>query len=481
MTAGRGRTIWLAAAFAAVSTVVAPVPAGAAPEAGDEWDPRIEAIAEEVADLRGLEFEEPVEALFLGDKAFRKRVTSEEDDLTKSDKFDLRFSEAELRALGLVGGDIDLFATVNEEVGSGVVAYYNPDNGRIVIRGKRLDPFTKVSVAHELTHALQDQHFDLAALDEQAADSSGATEAVTALVEGDATRIELEYLDTLDDDEQDRYWEQAETFGTDPDEPVLDEPVDASSALAGATFDAPYALGPSMVSILEVDGGNRRVDRAFRHPPTTQRQILDPLTVLDRAPEATVRPPRRPEGTKAAWPDDLPHDLGALDVFFLLASRLPALDALAAADDVKAGAANAYRDDGALCFDVAFRTFDESGAARLSGALKMWAAAMPPGAVTQRANGLGFRVCDPGDAAAAPPNSVLDALTFVSGRSDIEWALYDSGLDAEETECVAGGVVTTPEFAKIVSAQNAGEEPADADYEAIWDVVDDATEACIDD
>ena len=72
------------------------------------------------------------------------------------------------------------------------------------------DVDVRVTLVHELTHALQDQHFDLTKLDD-AVETSGEDFALTALVEGDATSVEDDYLFSLPQAEQDAY------FAEDPD------------------------------------------------------------------------------------------------------------------------------------------------------------------------------------------------------------------------------------------------------------------------
>ena len=75
----------------------------------------------------------------------------------------------------------------------------------MVIRGKNLaDVATRVTVVHELTHALQDQHFDLNKLTD-ATKTSGADTALTALIEGDAVRVENKYVDALSKADQNAY------------------------------------------------------------------------------------------------------------------------------------------------------------------------------------------------------------------------------------------------------------------------------------
>ena len=68
----------------------------------------------------------------------------------------------------------------------------------IVIRGTKLDVSHRVTLAHELTHVLQDQYFDLPAIQQRASTdderTGGSSGAVTALIEGDASRVEHEYL-----------------------------------------------------------------------------------------------------------------------------------------------------------------------------------------------------------------------------------------------------------------------------------------------
>ena len=50
-------------------------------------------------------------------------------------------------------------------LGSDTLAFYDPRTQDVYVRGTDTTaPATRVTLAHELTHALQDQHFDLRAL-----------------------------------------------------------------------------------------------------------------------------------------------------------------------------------------------------------------------------------------------------------------------------------------------------------------------------
>src|SRR5205823_590423 len=54
-----------------------------------------------------------------------------------------------------------------------------------------------LSLAHEFTHALQDQHFDLDELQSGASDNDDRTRAALALIEGDATLTSALYASQL--------------------------------------------------------------------------------------------------------------------------------------------------------------------------------------------------------------------------------------------------------------------------------------------
>ena len=95
------------------------------------------------------------------------------------------------RALGLVEGDVDLFDKSNELQGKGIIGYYSYEDERLRVRGTELTPAVESTIVHELTHALQDQNFDLGKRFEELdkaddANSSAASDGFDALVEGDA-------------------------------------------------------------------------------------------------------------------------------------------------------------------------------------------------------------------------------------------------------------------------------------------------------
>ena len=73
----------------------------------DDWDPRVLDLVHFVEDDRGLLYEHPVTIDFLTAEEYTAGIL-ERDELTDEDVEDLEQAEAELRAMGLVTGDVDL-------------------------------------------------------------------------------------------------------------------------------------------------------------------------------------------------------------------------------------------------------------------------------------------------------------------------------------------------------------------------------------
>jgi hypothetical protein len=158
-------------------------------------------------------------------------------------------------------------------------AFYSYLRHQVVLRSDMpLDAFGRVVLAHELGHALADQNFDLLALTRAAAADPDQLRALTALVEGDATRLELAYLGTETAAEQ-----------ADVRRRYNYDPRPASFADNNRLF--PYTVGRDFVIALAGQGGNAAVDAAFRRPPASTAQIIDPRKYLGGVEPIGVRPP----------------------------------------------------------------------------------------------------------------------------------------------------------------------------------------------
>jgi hypothetical protein len=360
-----------------------------------QWDPRIAPIARKVSRLRGLEFTHYVPVRFLPPAAFEKEVGGGAAD----NRDELERETSIVRALGLAGGDIDLAKSFKQAASSGALAYYSPEREEIVVRGTDFDVSHQVTVAHELTHVLQDQHFDLKRLQGAASVSkTGSSDALSALVEGDAVRIEDKYKVGLSAAQKRAYVDQQRKEG---------ERVKRESAgvppLIEFLFSAPYVFGPATAKILDEDGGNRAIDDALRGPAPASSLFIEPGEAVSGK---AVVAPAAPTNTIGA-----PESFGAFELALMLGMQLDTNRALYIADGVSGGEGVTYRSDGVICYRVDLLARRASARRQLHQGLADWARALPHR--TARANALTeeFTACDPGKTALAPTRARFDTLS----------------------------------------------------------------------
>jgi hypothetical protein len=136
---------------------------------------------------------------------------------------------------------------------------------------------TLMVLAHELTHALQDQNFDLGAELDRVEDEDDPALALRAVAEGDATIAGIAYLAGRMDDSVAQAVvaqipEMYRAFAADTR--------DVPSAIAD-TFLFQYADGARFVARAYHGGGWAGVDALYKRPPTSTQQILSPALYFD--------------------------------------------------------------------------------------------------------------------------------------------------------------------------------------------------------
>ena len=418
------------------------------PDYPDHWDPRVLDLVDFVEAHRGLDFEHPVAVDFLTDEDYSKLTRTDEADLTDDDRASLAHQEGFFRALGLLAGDVDLFEAGNTLQDDGTLAFYSPTTNRVTVRGLSLTVELRVTVVHELTHALQDQYFDLEAM--QDVESDGEAFAARALIEGDAVRVENEYVDQLSDSERDEY-ESAQP--TSVEEAGLgDVPVTLV-----ALFGAPYQFGLPFVYLLDARGGQSDIDDAFYDPPTSEEHLLDPYSFVtgdDPAPLDEIDPDRDVEVVESG-------DFGALGLYLMLAERIDPLVALHAVDGWRGDAYAAYERDGAICIDARIATDTTADLDELHAALDQWDAALADDAVAVHRSGddIAFTACDPGaDDAPAVTGTGADALVLPEVRSYEFGKALGSGLEDEDARCFSQQVVEHLTIAELIGEEELSDE-----------------------
>ncbi len=400
------------------------------------WDGRVLPLVLFVEQQRGWSFEHPVEVEFLTAAEYRERTRADEESFDKGELEDLRQAEALLRAFGLITSDVDLLETLNDLNDTGTLAYYDREEERVTVRGTDVTPELRVTLVHELTHALQEQTFGNERFDEDDDElTSGQMMAYRALMEGDADRIEQAYLDSLSAEEK-----EAAEEGTEDEEAAFEEQgaPPALRALSGM----PYALGGTFVELLTTVAP-AKLDEAFMVPPESEEQVLDPFAYLDDdKPRAVPTPPI--EGLEVE--DE--GDFGAASLLIVLAERIDLRQALRAALGWGGDAYAAFHRDGRTCARVDVAGDTPADTEELEGALRVWAAASPEGTatVTRKADLVELESCDPGSGATASSGGSLEALGLARARTEIAVHALGTGAQPSAARCYATAVTNELDF-----------------------------------
>jgi hypothetical protein len=397
-------------------------------------------IAHFVENKRNLRFDHPVTVEFLGDAAFNRKVTNDQTPTTKQ-RTDMNNFVATLRALGLVNGPLDLQQASNKLASKEIIGLYSPRSKRIHVRGSQMTPDLRETLAHELTHALQDQHFPLERYRDSKA-PSGLTTGYRTLFEADAVRVQNAYEASMSDDDK-KALAQAHS-----QQVAQAKAADVPDVLENM-LSFPYVLGPAFVYALVRQGGNEAVDRAFRRPPVSEAQIVDPQSYLAGGSVTKVPPPHlQPNQSKVDHADDF----GQVSLLMVLGQRLPYATVWPAVQGWTGDQYVTYRQGGRLCvaIDTALRA--PADADRFSSATSVWARALPAASSTRlNPTAVELRSCDPGTAGPQQDVPKPSAFEVLAVRSELVAEGEKAGLSLPVATCASDRILAEAGPAQVLA------------------------------
>ena len=429
----------------------------------DQWDPRVLDIVQFDEQHRGLKFEHPVYVDFLDPQAYSQRARTDQTELTDKEKHQLEAENGELRALGLSNSNIDLLQAQNDLQDTGTLAFYDPDTQHVIVRGTEVTVALKVTLIHEFVHVLQDQHFGVGRERTNHFETSQEASSFRALVEGDAVRIENEYIMSLSEADRQAY---QTTHSKEVD--------NATSGLANvpvalqALQSAPYLLGPPFDELLIAKGEQAELDAAFENPPTTDEHLLDPPRFENKEKALDVEEPKLPDGVSSGDKVDN-GDFGALGLFLVLGERIDPVVALQATDGWGGDAYVAYQQNNKTCMRIDMRGDTETDTSELRSAFEQWTHAMPSGAasVSAAADVIQLQTCDPGaNSDLTLNNRANDLVQMPAARSQFMLeAVKQLGYSFDTAFEFGNCVVRHLGFDLFVQADKAGGEALSPDLQ----------------
>ena len=194
---------------------------------------------------------------------------------------EIHIQEATLLAFGLVSPDFNLEKFLISFYTEQAAGFYDPHRKTMFIADWVEPDMQRFVLAHELTHALQDQNFDLEKFLKAVRPDDDASNARQALVEGHATAamiqqviapMKLEDMPALEPLMAQVIHQQYEEFPAFNRAPFFFR--------LQALF--PYIEGMGFMQRGLQEGGWRRLNSLFNDPPKTTKEIFEPQAYFEK-------------------------------------------------------------------------------------------------------------------------------------------------------------------------------------------------------
>lgn len=296
------------------TTATRPLPPARSARTLRELNPK--RVIARVEALRGLKLERPPRFRVLTPEQAGRRVADAEEresggggDSARDERINLSL----VTLLGLLPPDVDLDDLGTRITTQGTLGFYDGKRNEMAIisRTNRLPVGVETTLAHELTHAIDDQHFDVFDRVQRRVrgDDADAELAYRSVVEGNASEVEERY--------REKYRIPQPDDGGDAEQRRLARDLPFGLQLQ---LGFPYVVGEVFVDALQKQrGGQALLERALKtSPPRSTVEILDPVRWL--RPEPVIPTPLRPGPVLGRGWTPLDDDtIDAADVLGLLA------------------------------------------------------------------------------------------------------------------------------------------------------------------
>jgi hypothetical protein len=246
-------------------------------------DPGMKAVEK----IRGRKFLREVKHTAIDRKDLQKHL---HEQMLKSTPYSIEDWGTVLRSLQLVDEPpAEILPKLYALYESQVLAFYDPySHTYYSIRqlpklqgemAKMIDPemLEETVMVHELTHALQDQHFSLAAKEKANMRDTDANFAYHAVLEGEGVLVMMVHMITKMGVDFDEVIKDEAMLGTVMSAASADQMIDPSTPkYFGEMLKFPYLEGLKFVLAAYKRGGWKELDRIHANPPRSSREILNP-------------------------------------------------------------------------------------------------------------------------------------------------------------------------------------------------------------
>ncbi|MEW6209189.1 MAG: hypothetical protein AB1631_12535 [Acidobacteriota bacterium] len=234
-------------------------------------------VLQSVSRIRGLEVKQTIKRGLKTRDEIESAVIRDLNESNTPEEFEA--SRKALIKLGLIQADFALRDYYIRLLREQVAGFYQPRTQEFYLAAWLPLSEQKIVIAHELVHALQDQHFNLRRFEKWPKGDSDAELAAHALIEGDATVVMYRYVF----DQQGRSVDMRvlgaliDMLKNDSDPDAAKYPALAQApAVLRESLQFPYAHGASFVHFVMKNRAMADLNNAYTRLPASSEQILHP-------------------------------------------------------------------------------------------------------------------------------------------------------------------------------------------------------------
>jgi hypothetical protein len=249
-------------------------------------------VLKETSELRQLPILRPVKSGTQSREEIQRFLIKNMDEDTSP--AEMHASEVSLKKLGLIPPDFQFRPFIIKLLTEQVAGYYDPKQQEFFLADWIDLDGQKPVMAHELTHALQDQHFNLRRFDKWPKGDSDAELAAHALIEGDASLAMGVYVSR----NPLRIIALMKSMGTSKSST---EEIDRAPRALRESLLFPYMQGMQWVTQLYKREGWSLVSKAFTDLPQSTEQILHADKYFSREAPVKVSLPDITPALGSGW------------------------------------------------------------------------------------------------------------------------------------------------------------------------------------
>lgn len=205
----------------------------------------------------------------------------------------VRMEEMVYKAVGVIPETFDYEKGIVALYVNQIGGYYDPEKKRFVMADWIPEAIQSEVAVHELTHALQDQHYNLEKMLDPKQENGDTLLAYSALVEGDAMLVMTDRVRAGSGKRSLVEESSIEDLVQQQLQVVAPEAKDSATPLPEALRRMllfPYVEGLRFShTLLRKGGGYQGIDASFRDPPQSTRDVLHPEMYLNpNAPKVEI-------------------------------------------------------------------------------------------------------------------------------------------------------------------------------------------------